>query len=263
MNRSTITIMDIAVDHVTQREAVQRMLDLIAASKIDRRPRYVATVNVDFFVNAYHWWSREPRSQQLIEALHQADLVTADGMPLVWLSRWIGSPLPERVPGSTLVPLLAAACASHGYSIFLLGGEPAVAQGAVASLREAYPSLNVVGVATPDISLSTHEAIDEVILQKLADARPDVLLIGLGNPKQELWFQRVRDRLQVPLSMGVGGTFKFLAGTVSRAPEWMQRWGLEWLYRLMQEPRTLGSRYLRDLVGFPILCLSWLISKRR
>lgn len=250
--RKCFQFLDIPIDEYGMSETVKKVIDGIDYHRQKDTAGYVATVNLDFLVNVL---SGDVRMRQRFKmALQSADIVTADGMPVLWLSQLLGHPIRERVDGAGLVPLVLEQLAIQGGSIFLLGGESETTAKAAQRISEQYPKIHIVGVATPWIdSTVDKEAIDEIILEQLEQTTPDLLLIGLGSPKQELWWLRVRDRLKVPMSMGVGGTLKFLAGFTSRAPQWMQRYGLEWCYRWFQEPKNLTRRYLRDIFYFPIL----------
>lgn len=264
--RVPIALLGIPVDSLTMPQAVERTLQLVHQHRRDNQPAYVATANVDFLVQLYSWAAGDVRTPLLREVLRSAEMVTADGMPLVWLSRWLQCPLPERLAGASFLPYLAQECSKQGLSLFLLGGDPATSQRAVDRLRDRYSGLRIVGSMTPTIEISNaytsaDREVDDLILDALQRTQPDILWIGLGCPKQELWFQRVRDRMHVPVSIGVGGTFKFLAGDVRRAPEWMQQAGWEWLYRWVQEPRALSRRYARDLIEFPLLTASLMRSR--
>lgn len=257
--RKPTGLLGVPVDVLSMADTLSTIFRYIDQHQTDHVPRYIATVNVDFFVHIYSCWKRNVQLPELLQVLRKADLLLADGMPLVWLSRLIGGSLDQRIAGSSLVPLLAEAAAKKGHSLFLLGGEPSITQQAADNLSRQFPGLMIAGVATPTIAIShspDQQEVDRHILEELDRVQPDILLIGLGSPKQELWFDRVRSHLKVPISIGTGGTFKFIAGVVRRAPEWMQNVGLEWLFRWMQEPRALTVRYLRDLIEFPLLTAS-------
>jgi N-acetylglucosaminyldiphosphoundecaprenol N-acetyl-beta-D-mannosaminyltransferase len=159
--------------------------------------------------------------------------VVPDGIGLVWASRWLGRPLRQRVSGSDLVPRLAALAAARGWSIFLLGAAPGVAGVAAAKLRAANPTLRIAGTYAGSPSPDEEEAI----VARIRAAAPQMLFVAYGAPAQDLWIARNLARLGVPVAIGVGGTLDFIAGTRRRAPAWVQRVGLEWLYRLWQEPR--------------------------
>ncbi len=233
-----IAILGVPFDHVTISDAIARIEDMIAA----RRPRYVVTANVDFLVQAH-------RDVELRRILLDADLVLCDGTPLVWASHWLGNALPERVAGSDLVPALIRNAAEKHHRIFLLGAAEGVAAEATARLKEQYPSLAIVGHYSPPFS-ALLEMDHEEIARRVRAAKPDILLVSFGCPKQEKWIAMHHRSLGVPVAIGVGATLDFLAGRVKRAPDWMRRSGTEWLYRLAQEPRRLYKRYAHDLVYF-------------
>ncbi len=259
MTSTATAILGIPVDNLSMDSAVSGILEMIDLFKVDKRPRYVATINVDFITNILSWRKGRSRHPELMYILRKADMVTADGMPIVWASRWLGSPLAMRVPGSDLVPLLAKAAASKGKSLYFLGGKrfEMTAFRAAHALQKKLPELNVAGVDAPWVhtggeALAQAEEEDDQIVGRINAARPDILLIALGSPKQEIWFDRNRHRLKVPVVIGVGATFDFLAGTTPRAPKWMQQSGFEWLFRLYQEPRRLWKRYLIDFLKFSL-----------
>jgi N-acetylglucosaminyldiphosphoundecaprenol N-acetyl-beta-D-mannosaminyltransferase len=188
------------------------------------------------------------------EIINASSMVVADGMPLVWASRRTGAPLPERIAGVDLVSECARLGARHGYRVFLLGAATGVAGAAADVLRRQYPGLNIVGTYSP--SALTDEA-DRETVAVIRAARPDILLVAFGAPKQEKWISKHMDTLQVPVLIGVGGSFDMLSGRISRAPTWMQQTGLEWFYRFMREPSRLWKRYfLKDLPLFLRLILA-------
>lgn len=238
---STTVICGVPIDDVTLAETVDRVCELVARGRATGRTHQVATVNVDFVVNAL-------ADRSLLSLLQHVDIAVPDGMPIVWGSRLLGTPLRERVAGADLVPALAKRCAAEGYSIYLFGAGEGVAHRAAALLRARHPALRVVGDAGP--FFVAPEEMDGVVLDRIREARPDVLCVALGHPKQERWIDAYRHALGVPVLMGVGGTLDFLAGTTRRAPGWMQRGGVEWIHRAFGEPRRLGRRYARDAVRF-------------
>ena len=252
-------VLGIPIDNLSMEEAVLRIFEMIEAYKIDHRPRYVATVNVDFITNILSWRFKQTRHPELAHILQQADMVTADGMPIVWASRWLGAPLKERIAGSDLVPGLVDAAEKQGKSIYFLGGKrfEMTAYRAAREVEKKYPGLRVAGIDSPWVhvageALTGAEEEDKRIVDKINNSGADILLIAFGSPKQEIWFDRNRHRLHVAVAVGVGATFEFLAGTETRAPKWMQRTGFEWFYRLAQEPRRLWKRYLVDFLKFGI-----------
>jgi N-acetylglucosaminyldiphosphoundecaprenol N-acetyl-beta-D-mannosaminyltransferase len=179
------------------------------------------------------------------EAVLGAAFNVADGMPLVWASRWHKARLPERVAGSDLFPALAELAAEKRYRVFLLGGAPGVADTAAQNLCRRYPGLQVVGVEAPPFrDLSADE--EAALLARIRAARPDMLFVAFGQPKGEVWLARNHQALGVPVCVQVGATLDFIAGRVPRAPRFLQRVGLEWAYRLYQEPGRLFTRYARN-----------------
>jgi N-acetylglucosaminyldiphosphoundecaprenol N-acetyl-beta-D-mannosaminyltransferase len=236
--RWPVSILGVPLDPVTADEALAR----IAAMVESRRPHYIVTPNVDFLVQAR-------TNPALHRILCEADLVLCDGQPLVWASRWLGNPLPERVAGSDLAPRLMAQAAQKGHRVFLLGATPEANEAAANRLEASYPNLQLAGHYAPPFS-PLAEMDHEAIVCRIRAAEPDILLVSFGCPKQEQWIAMHHHALDVPVCIGMGATIDFLAGHVRRAPAWMQRSGLEWTYRLLQEPRRLYRRYATDVRYF-------------
>jgi N-acetylglucosaminyldiphosphoundecaprenol N-acetyl-beta-D-mannosaminyltransferase len=231
-------VLGVAFDAMTLAAAVERIEFMVAS----RRPHYVVTPNVDFLVQA----RRDPALHKILADAH---LVLCDGKPLVWAARWLGSTLPSRVAGSDLVPVLLQKAEECGWRIFLLGGSEAAAAEAVRRIAAAHPSIPPVAHYSPP-----HRPLGEMnhaeIIGRVRAARPDLMLVCFGCPKQEKWMAQHYRSLGVPVMIGAGGTIDFLAGRLRRAPRWMQRTGTEWLFRLGQEPRRLYKRYVDDLLHF-------------
>lgn len=180
----------------------------------------------------------------------QANLVTADGMPLIWMSRVQGTPLPERVAGSSLIDTLSRAAAREGMSIFLMGGDPGTAEEAGAILCRRYPGLRLAGTCCPRVGPVLDETTRQSLAAELSASRADIVFVGLGSPKQERLIAGLRDCLPEAWWLGVGVSFSFVCNRVRRAPKWMQKLGLEWVHRLWQEPGRLARRYLIDGLPF-------------
>lgn len=238
----------ITFDAVRMEQAIAQLL--IWLREPDGECQYVVTPNVDHVV-IYQ------ESAALRQAYAAAGLVLADGAPVVAASQLLGRPLPERVAGSDLVPQLFSEAASQRQElrVYLLGGAAGVGSRAAARIESTWPGIEVVGVASPPLGFETDVQLNADLVTKINGCRPDVLLIGFGAPKQELWVHRYQAELDVPVALCIGATIDFLAGERTRAPRWMQRVGLEWLFRVLLEPRRLGRRYARDAVIFP--CLFW------
>lgn len=212
-----------------------------------RSCRYVVTPNVDHTVMLQH-------HEALRSAYHEADLVLPDGYPVIWASRLLGKTLPERVAGSDLVPaLFAAADPKRPLRTFLLGAAPGVANQAAERIEARWPGVKIIDTYSPPFGFEHDEVEQERILTRVRTARPDVLVVGLGAPKQEVWVHKQRSNLASAVVLCVGATIDFLAGEKARAPRWVQRIYMEWLYRLLSEPRRLFWRYARDAWIFPQL----------
>jgi N-acetylglucosaminyldiphosphoundecaprenol N-acetyl-beta-D-mannosaminyltransferase len=239
--RKLLTILGVPIDDLTMVEALARIEWFIAEGRRRGLGHQIATVNADFLVKSFH----DPVLRRI---LRESDMATADGMPLVWGARRLGVPLQERVTGSDMVPALAALSAEKGYSLYLLGAAPGVAQQAADVLLKKHPSLNIVGVDSPPFA--PVEEMDPAIIGRVRMANPDILLVAFGNPKQEYWIHLHAQELGVPVMMGVGATLDFIAGASKRAPVWMQKIGMEWLHRLGQEPKRMWKRYVHDFFGF-------------
>jgi len=224
----------VPIDPVDLDQAVDHAMRTVAAGAFAQ----ICTVNLDFLVNA----RRDPATRAV---LRDGELNLADGAPVVWLGRVLGSPLPGRVAGSDLIPRLAASAAESGARIFFLGGENGNAKVAAERLVARYPGLRVAGVHEP-ARAALADIDDDDIVRRLDESGADILLVAFGHPKQDKWIARNRHRLPVSVAIGVGCTFDLIAGRRTRAPGWMQRTGLEWLFRLVHEPSRLGLRYFLD-----------------
>jgi N-acetylglucosaminyldiphosphoundecaprenol N-acetyl-beta-D-mannosaminyltransferase len=232
-----VAILGVALDNLTMEE----VLDAVEASIAEGGFHQIATANVDFLMKSIH-------DEELHETLCRCDLVLADGAPVVWASHLLGAGLKERVAGADLVPHLARLSSSRGYRIFLLGAEEESSAGTAAWMERSFPGICIAGRYCPKYQ-PLEEMDHEEILSRIEAARPDILLVAFGNPKQEKWLAMHRLRLEVPVCIGVGGSFDFLSGKVPRAPLWMQHCGLEWFYRTMQEPSRLAKRYFSNAAG--------------
>ncbi len=198
---------------------------------------YVVTPNVDHIVQL-------KTDGEFREIYRQASFVVPDGMPLVWASRWLGKPLPERITGADLLPQLCSRAAKGRRSIFLLGATPSVCGKVIDKLRHAHPTLKIAGHHSPPCGFEKCRDETEKIVRALKRAKPDVVFAALGTPKQEKLIFYLRSRVSVKLFLGVGAAFDFYAGEKGRAPVWLQKAGLEWAFRLWSEPTRLWKRYL-------------------
>lgn len=244
------------LDAISMSEAVEQIYGWVASG--ERSCRFVVTPNVDHAVLFQ-------QHAGLRRAYANASLVLADGMPVVVAARLLGRALPGRVAGSDLAPALFDAAERHGgLRVYLLGAAPGVARRAAANIAARWPSVRVVGTYSPPIGFERDRQENEKILAKIAAAKPDVLIVGLGAPKQELWVDAHRDGIEASAALCIGATIDFLAGEKRRAPRWMCRVGLEWLHRVASEPRRLLRRYARDAWIFPrLVWREWIDSGRR
>ncbi|MGA2441341.1 MAG: WecB/TagA/CpsF family glycosyltransferase [Tepidisphaeraceae bacterium] len=234
----SIRLRGMRIHCIDEHTCIEHILSQLAAGK----GGFVVTPNLDHL----------RRSQQDVSfsvLVEEANLVVADGMPLVWASRLQGTPLPQRLAGSDLISSLSAAAAGQGRSVFLLGGENGTATAAAKVLRNRYPQLIIAGTLCPPMGFETDEAAMREITATLQAVRPDIVYVALGSPKQERLIERIRGALPKTWWLGVGVSFSFLCGDVKRAPLWMRNWGLEWMHRLAQEPKRLFRRYL--ITGIP------------
>ena len=230
-------VLGVRVDCIDMETALRRIEELVEAGG----RHLVATVNPEFVMRA----GNDPEFARVLES---ADLCLPDGSGVVWAARRQGCPMPGPVTGVDLVPPLAALCARRGWRLFLLGAGPGVAAELAARLRSEHPTLQVAhddGSAEPSADARTMEAV--------AAARPEVLLVAFGAPKQELWIDRARSRLEVPVAIGVGGAFDYLTGRVPRAPAWMRRAGMEWAFRLVRQPWRAGRMAVLPVYAFRVM----------
>lgn len=224
----------VPIDPLTLKQALAAVEELVRAGE----GGYVVTPNVDHVVNA-------ERLPEFREAYRHAGLSLVDGMPLLWAAKVFGTPLPQKLSGSDLLAPLCARAAFNGWRVFLLGGPPGAAEGAAERLRRQC-AVNIVGAAGPRVDADGGDPGSREALRLIREARPDLVFVGFGSPKQELWLYRHREQLRPAVGVAVGAALEFASGRLRRAPRWMSEHGLEWLFRLSQEPRRLWRRYLVD-----------------
>lgn len=223
------------IDRLDLNEALDA---LVRAARLNRCS-YVVTPNSDHLVML-------ESNAAFREVYAAATLTLADGMPVVWASRILGKPLKERVTGAELLPRLCSRAAGEGLKVFLLGAGPGVANEAKINLEAQNPGLEIVGVYSPPFGFEHDAAKNEAIIAMIRASQADIIFVGLGAPKQELWIHRHQHRFEKGLFLGVGAAIDFCAKRIRRAPLWMQRSGIEWIYRLYQEPGRLAKRYAKD-----------------
>jgi N-acetylglucosaminyldiphosphoundecaprenol N-acetyl-beta-D-mannosaminyltransferase len=240
-----VHLFGVSIDALRMHEAVGLVLEWVAQS--EGGCRFIVTPNVDHTVLLQS-------HEGLQRAYRDADLILADGQPVVIASRLVRKAVPERVPGSDLVPaLFDAADPRYRLRVFLLGAAPGVADRAAQNIQRRWPAVQIVGTYGPRLGFEKEVAENRWILAKISAANPDVLIVGLGAPKQELWVHAHRQHIRASVALCVGATIDFLAGEKTRAPLWMRKVGLEWCHRMLTEPRRLAWRYARDAWIFPQL----------
>ncbi len=240
----------IKIDAVRMNEAVASVRQWIRES--NNVCRYVVTPNVDHTVLLQE-------DIRLCKSYEDAHLILADGHPIVWASRLLRQPLPERVPGSELVPALFDSFndsyrdKGNRLRVFLLGAKPGVGATAAANMKQQWPNIETVGVYSPPLGFENDPDECNLILGRIALCRPDLLIVGLGAPKQEIWVHRFHKQINAKAALCVGATIDFLAGEQKRAPVWMQKSGMEWIHRMCRQPNRLVKRYAKDAWIFPQL----------
>lgn len=234
---SRMRFMSIELDNLTMEEAICEMDQLIQQNEAS----YVVTPNVDHMV-------RLETDEEFKKSYEQANLVLTDGKPLIWISKLYKHPIKEKISGSDVLPEVCALAEQRGYTMYFLGAAEGVADRAAKNLIKKYPKLKIVGTYSPEYGFEKDKKKVKEVVALVREARPDILIMALGTPKQEKFIYQNRKELNVPLSLGLGASLDFEAGNVKRAPKWMSEAGLEWLYRIFQEPRRMFKRYFIDAV---------------
>ena len=239
MTGERVLLAGVGIDPLTAAQVDERVVQGIAGG----RAGIIVTPNLDHL-------RRLGRGDPMGVVYERAALVLADGTPLLWAARLAGTPLPERVPGSDLIGSLSATAARVDVPIALIGGAPGSAERAAVHLVERYPGLTVAGTACPPLRFEEDPVAVEALLERIVGWRPGIVFTGLGSPKQELFNDQLAERLPGAWLLGVGAAIDMVAGEVRRAPPWAHRTGLEWVFRLAQEPRRLARRYLLEDLPF-------------
>ena len=230
-----IKFLNTEVDNLTMQESIKRIDDMIKEGK----PSYVVTPNVDHIVKL-------EEDFEFKKVYKEAELILTDGMPLIWMSRFQKNKIKEKVSGSDLFPKVCELASEKSYKVFLLGAADGVASKAAKNLTNKYNNLNIVGVYSPSFGFEDKEEEIEKIIDLINDSKPHILAVGLGAPKQEKFIHKYKERLNVPISLAIGASIDFEAGNITRAPKWMQKSGLEWFYRFLNEPKRMFKRYFID-----------------
>lgn len=230
-----IKFMNTDIDNLTMAETLNEIDKLIQ----EKNCSYVVTPNVDHIV-------RLEKDEELQKVYKNASLILTDGKPLIWISKWYKTPIKEKISGSDLFPNVCELAANKNYTMYLLGAAEGVADTAAKNLMKKYPGLNVVGTYSPPFGFEKNEQEMNKIKTQIQAVHPDILIVGLGCPKQEKFMYYHCKELGVPISFGLGASIDFEAGNIKRAPKWMSNHGLEWLYRFSKEPKRLFKRYFVD-----------------
>ena len=233
--------MNIYLDNISAEEALDYIDDWIDSRKIGN----IITPNCDHIVQI-------EKNPELKPVWDGAELLLADGHPLLWFAKWYKTPLKEKINGSSFTPELCRRAAEKGYRVFLLGAAPGVAQTAAENLKKAYPGIRIAGTFSPPYGFEKDPEEVKKVNTMLRESNADILILGLGSPKQEIYSYNNMQQYQIPVTINAGATIDFLAGNKKRAPKWMVDNGLEWLYRTLQEPKRVGKRVLTDLNIFPM-----------
>lgn len=245
-----ISFMNTVVDNLTMQEAISAIDGLIKK----RQPSYIVTPNVDHIVQL-------EKNDELQKAYQNSALVLTDGKPLIWISRLYRTPIKEKVSGSDLFPLLCELSTQKGYTMYFLGAAEGVAAKAAQNLQRQYQGLKIAGTYSPPYGFEKDEKETDQIVQMVRKVSPDILILGLGAPKQEVFAYRYCRQLQVPVTLGLGASLDFEAGNIERAPTWMCDHGLEWFYRLCKEPKRMFKRYIIN--DSKIVKLIWKYRRRK
>lgn len=227
--------MNTFIDNLSMEEALKEIERLIQKDECS----FVVTPNVDHIVQI-------EKEGGLADAYKCADLILCDGKPLIWISKYYGTPIKEKISGSDLFPEVCRMAAQKGYTVYFLGAAEGVAAKAAEVLTERYKGLKIVGTYSPPYGFEHDQKEIAKIIDQIHNANPSILILGLGTPKQEEFIMNYRKRIGAPVSLGLGASFDFVADNVKRAPKWMSDHGLEWLFRITQDPRRMAKRYLVD-----------------
>ena len=237
MPSDTVALFGMPITNVTMAQAVDRVEEYILSGKTHQ----IATANLDFAKNSL-------KDPYLHRIMCECSMVLPDGAPMLWASTMFRAPLQQRVTGVDLIPELAKLSQDKGYGIYLLGSSDESSEAAVKALTERYPGVKIVGRYSPPVA-PLNEMNHEDIIGKIRAAKAQIVLVAFGNPKQEIWIHRHKDRLPPAVMIGIGGSLDMIAGSLRRAPGWIQKLQLEWLFRMMQEPGRLLPRYVSDAIA--------------
>lgn len=232
-----IKFLNTYIDNLTMNEAIEKIDRLI----LKNNSSYVVTPNLDHIVVLEN-------DKEFAKAYKNADLIVADGKPLIWISKYLKNPIKEKISGSDLFPQMCKLASVKGYTIFILGAAEGVAEKAALNLEKKYEGLKIVGTYSPPIGFENNSNELMIIKRKITEVKPDILAVSLGSPKGEKYICNHLREYGVALGISIGATIDFEAGNIKRAPRWMSECGLEWLYRITRDPKRLIKRYWNDAI---------------
>jgi N-acetylglucosaminyldiphosphoundecaprenol N-acetyl-beta-D-mannosaminyltransferase len=252
VERSTVSVGPMRITALSANELTHRLI----GHSFGDRTHHLVTANAQFYVLA-------ERNEAFRRCIAEAEYVCADGISIVMACKWLGKSTVSRVSGVDLVPLLCEQAATLGLPIYFLGGQPGSAAQSASLMMEQYPGLKVAGIGCPPVGFQDSPAVLKEVLRSVEIAKPAIIFVALGAPHQEFFIQQHIRPINIPVALGVGGSFEMISGRVRRAPRWMRRGGLEWAYRLVQEPRRLAKRYLVGNTLFSLYVMRYLLSPSR
>lgn len=223
-------------DNVTKEEAINHIKEMVLEGAVNRKSKYVVTPNVDHIVNIY-------KNSYFKEVYDNASLIIADGMPLVTVSKYFGAPLKEKVSGSDLTPMIFKLAQEENFRVFIFGSREGVANQAIKKIKKNHQYNFDIEAFSPEFGFENNEETLAKSINKIKEFNPDILLVSLGSPKGEYFIYKNKDILNIPVMIQVGASIDFIAGTIKRAPKWMQNNNLEWFYRFIKEPKRMFYRY--------------------
>lgn len=239
-----ITLMNVGIDNITMQDAMNFITDCVEK----RKKEYIVTPNVDHVVKLQN-------NEQFRKAYLEAGLVAVDGTPIVWVSKWCGKPLKEKITGPKLTEKTIELASTKNFSVFFLGGKEGVGDLAAKRMLEKYPGFRYVGAYSPKFGFEKDKEEIDKIISVINQAKPDILIVGMGSPKTEIFLNNIYELIEANVSLSVGAAIDFCAGTVKRCPEWVNKIGFEWLYRFIKEPSRMFKRYFVDDFSFLFLAI--------
>jgi N-acetylglucosaminyldiphosphoundecaprenol N-acetyl-beta-D-mannosaminyltransferase len=253
LKRNKVALFNVTFDNLTMDEAVREIDNIIIQNKRHNKADFVVTPNVDHIVNIH-------KNRLFKEAYQKAALTLVDGAPIVFLSKVFNKSLKEKVSGSDLTPRLFELAQKKQYRVFIFGSLPGVADLAIKRIKEEHGYNFPISSYSPPFGFESKEDTLNECINIIKQFNPDILLVSIGSPKGELFIYQNLEKLKVPLSIQVGASIDFIAGTVKRAPLWMQKYGLEWFYRFLKEPKRLFKRYFVNDSYFFLLIIKEIYS---